>query len=266
MDQPRKALFSVAAALALLLLARGASGQAEAGAAEFVKGMELYRAHEYAAAVVPLENASRAASRPPALIALGFCYRQLKQFAKAAETYQRYLRLHLDDEKRVLELLERTMAEEREWRRSHPATEELSSRPLVAPVAPPAAPAATEPAPPHGAAAPANSPATRAAPPPALAGRPSVGAASDVNPSPSNRGWLSRGLIIGGGAGLAAGGFFGLRARGSGQQWHDATTDAAWANARSNAERNTTAANVGFIAGGALLAAGFILLFTTDTF
>jgi hypothetical protein len=90
------------------------------GAAEFERGMAAYRAGDCAAAVKPLETAALASSRPSALIALGYCYRQLRQFPQATDAYQRYMHLHADEEKRVALLLDDTLREERAWRREHP--------------------------------------------------------------------------------------------------------------------------------------------------
>jgi hypothetical protein len=106
--------------LSLAVTASRGSAAGEPGAAEFEEGMQLYRQRDCKGALAPLEVASRAAPRPNALLALGFCYRQLKQFSKATNAYQHYLRLRSDDEKHALSLLEATMEEEREWRRAHP--------------------------------------------------------------------------------------------------------------------------------------------------
>jgi hypothetical protein len=112
----------LAVLVALILASPRASAEAPApGQAEFERGMELYRGRECAAAVGPLEIAVKASPRPGALLALGFCYRQLKQFPSATDAYQRYLRLRADDEKHALSLLEQTTEEEREWRKTNPA-------------------------------------------------------------------------------------------------------------------------------------------------
>src|SRR5215467_12566379 len=116
---PRKrSLIAVFAVIALVSL----RGWAEKppGSAEFEEGMRLYRARDCAAAVRPLEVAARASPQPSALLALGFCYRQLKTFDKATDAYQRYLQIRPDDEKRARSLLQQTKEEDREWRRTHP--------------------------------------------------------------------------------------------------------------------------------------------------
>ena len=103
----------------LAALSTAASAQQATGTAEFNDGMQLYRTHDCLGAVGPLDIASRLSPRPAALLALGYCYRQLKQFPEAIDAYQRYIQLH-DDEKRATFLLEQTSQEEREWLRAQP--------------------------------------------------------------------------------------------------------------------------------------------------
>jgi tetratricopeptide (TPR) repeat protein len=145
---------------ASLVSSRGSAQAPAPGEAEFARGMQLYRSRDCLSAVAPLEIAARAASRAGALLALGFCYRQLKQFSNATNAYQRYLQLRADDEKHALSLLEQTTEEEREWRRTHPEAE------------PARAPAAPAPQPVQVAAVPAKPPPATSVPPAALAPAP----------------------------------------------------------------------------------------------
>ncbi len=156
----------------LLLLLSGAALAAQPGAAEFEQGMQLYRTGDCPAAVEQLEIANKALARPGGLKALGFCYRQMKQFPKAADAYQRYLQLHADDEKRVLFLLEQTLQEEREWRRDHPPPPPANPAPATAADEPetegPVVPASKQPPlAPALPAVPAEALSTQVPPPPA---------------------------------------------------------------------------------------------------
>jgi hypothetical protein len=135
-------------ALVLCVLFPGIARADQSGADDFARGMQLYRGGDCAGAIRPLEYSSRLGNYPGGLMALGYCYRQLKQFAKATDAYQRYLQLHADDEKRVVMLLEETLQEEREWRRDHP--EEPPSPPPPEPAAPAQAPAQLPPVEPPG--------------------------------------------------------------------------------------------------------------------
>ena len=130
---------------AAVLAAVHLAAHGEAAPDDVQRGMQLYRLRDCAGAVELLEPASRRAAHPGALIALGYCYRQMKRFPEAIDAYQRYLAAHFDDEKRVTALLEQTILEEKQWRESRP---------------PPPAPAA-----PAAASSPAPVPSAAAAPP-----------------------------------------------------------------------------------------------------
>jgi len=143
---------SAAMLLLLALAAFPSFAQMPAPAQEsYDRGMQLYRSRDCKAAIEPLEIAVHASPRPSALLALGFCYRQLNQYANATDAYQRYLQTHSDDEKRALLLLEETMNEERAWRRTHPEEAEpvVPQKPRVQQPLPPAPePAPAQSAPP----------------------------------------------------------------------------------------------------------------------
>ena len=257
--------WTIAAPLLTLALATPrAFAQTAPGAAEFEKGMQSFRTQECAAAVAPLEFASRAASQPSALMALGFCYRQLKEFSNAIDAYQRFLELHSDDGRRALVLLEQTTEEEREWRRNHPEPPRIPDP-------------SRNPEPPRSEApkAAGADPTTR------LDARPIAPRSSGV---PAE--WLAPhrppktdDLVVGDskkrsplslvilGAGVGAGGvgtYFGFRNRSAMSNSNAAQTAAARADARSQAQSAATVATVSWVAAGVFLATGLAILLFTD--
>lgn len=247
------------AAVATLALCPGIARADDAGAADYTKGMELFRAGDCKGALPMLEAATVSASRPPALKAMAHCYRQGKRFSKARRAYERYLETHPDDEEHVRSLLEQTMEEERMWRHAHPGERESDDALAEAPLTPPPAPApAATPARPAASAAPTPTPAPKAAthaPAPVAA----VAAPAPQSQPHTMRvvGWSLIGVSI---AGAGVGTIFGLGAKSSTAAWGADTNTAAYQSDMSSAQSKATIANVAWISAGVLAAAGLTLV------
>ena len=87
----------------------------------------------------------------------------------------------------------------------------------------------------------------------------------DPNSPPKTRSILSRSLIGAGLVAAGAGGYFAVQANHAQQDWHDATAEPAWSDARDRLGTNLTRANIGFVGGAAALLAGVALLVFTDS-
>ncbi len=201
----------------------------------YAAGRAAFKAEDYPTALRHFETAFKLDPVPVLLYNLARCHEMMGQAERAIDNFELYLTRAPDapdraDVTRRIKVMQAIVDRERAGATPpEPARRPAAPGLGLHPVAPPG-------------------PGLRALAPPAPA------------PRPHTLRWVSLGLMGAGVAGLAVGGGFRAAATTAAADQRAALNDADKADATDQAERAQTTANVGFIAGGALLAVGAGLL------